>query len=130
MKTIRLETVDGAAEVFATDEIVGPTAGVCRICGCTDDDCSGCIERTGTPCHWVEPDLCSACAQEDHERRFALRALASTERSIASGIAGFIRYRVIGRTVCFFRGHRRGATFNIGDVWTSVCDRCLRRERT
>ena len=35
--------------------------GVCRVCGCTDDDCSGCIERTGEACHWVEPDLCSAC---------------------------------------------------------------------
>jgi hypothetical protein len=33
----------------------------CRLCGCADDDCSGCIERTGEPCHWVEPDLCSAC---------------------------------------------------------------------
>jgi len=34
----------------------------CRECGCTDLDCSGCIAKTGTPCHWVEPDLCSACA--------------------------------------------------------------------
>ncbi|MFW6217430.1 MAG: hypothetical protein ACOC4K_00395 [Verrucomicrobiota bacterium] len=34
----------------------------CRLCGCTDDDCSGCIARTGGPCHWVEEDLCSACA--------------------------------------------------------------------
>ena len=34
---------------------------VCRVCGCTDDDCSGCIERTGHPCSWVEEDLCSAC---------------------------------------------------------------------
>lgn len=33
----------------------------CRICGCTEKNCSGCIERTGEPCHWVEPDLCSAC---------------------------------------------------------------------
>lgn len=33
----------------------------CRICGCTDDDCTGCIAKTGQPCHWVEPDLCSAC---------------------------------------------------------------------
>lgn len=33
----------------------------CRVCGCTDDDCSGCIERTGRPCSWVERDLCSAC---------------------------------------------------------------------
>ena len=34
----------------------------CRSCGCTDDDCSGCIEATGEPCTWVERDLCSACA--------------------------------------------------------------------
>lgn len=33
----------------------------CRECGCTDDDCSGCVAATGEPCHWVEPDLCSAC---------------------------------------------------------------------
>lgn len=40
-------------------------AGVCRWCGCTDDDCSGCIERTGEPCYWVAADLCSACADTD-----------------------------------------------------------------
>lgn len=34
----------------------------CRICGCTEDDCSECVEATGEPCHWVEPDLCSRCA--------------------------------------------------------------------
>ncbi len=33
----------------------------CRVCGCTEDDCSGCIERTGEPCHWIAPDLCSEC---------------------------------------------------------------------
>ena len=33
----------------------------CRECGCTNADCSQCIEKTGTPCYWVEPDLCSAC---------------------------------------------------------------------
>jgi len=36
----------------------------CRICGCTDDDCRQCIEKTGAPCFWIEPDLCSACALE------------------------------------------------------------------
>jgi hypothetical protein len=35
----------------------------CRICGCTDNDCSQCIEKTGEPCHWVEQDLCSACVE-------------------------------------------------------------------
>jgi hypothetical protein len=43
----------------------------CRVCGCTDDDCSGCMERTGEPCHWVSDDLCSACAEKKPER-FAL----------------------------------------------------------
>jgi ParB family chromosome partitioning protein len=39
----------------------------CRVCGCTEDDCSECVEATGEPCHWVEPDLCSRCAAElDH----------------------------------------------------------------
>ncbi len=33
----------------------------CRVCGCTNDDCHACIERTGGPCYWVEDDLCSAC---------------------------------------------------------------------
>jgi len=36
----------------------------CRVCGCTDEDCSQCIKKTGKPCHWVEPDLCSACSDE------------------------------------------------------------------
>lgn len=36
----------------------------CRVCGCTDNECSQCVEATGQPCHWVEPDLCSRCADE------------------------------------------------------------------
>lgn len=39
-----------------------PAVATCRVCGCTDADCSQCIKKTGIPCHWVEPDLCSACA--------------------------------------------------------------------
>ncbi len=35
----------------------------CRACGCTDEDCSGCIQRVGSPCHWVEEDLCSHCQE-------------------------------------------------------------------
>lgn len=36
----------------------------CRVCGCTDDDCSQCVASQGHPCHWVEEDLCSRCAKE------------------------------------------------------------------
>ncbi|MDR1351475.1 MAG: hypothetical protein LBJ59_12015 [Zoogloeaceae bacterium] len=34
----------------------------CRICGCTDDDCRQCVDKTGAPCYWIEEDVCSACA--------------------------------------------------------------------
>ena len=33
----------------------------CRVCGCTDEDCRQCIEKTGESCSWVAEDLCSAC---------------------------------------------------------------------
>lgn len=37
--------------------------GRCRCCGCTDEDCRGCIERTGEPCGWADESrtLCTAC---------------------------------------------------------------------
>ena len=38
-----------------------PAENRCRVCGCTDDDCLRCMLRTGEPCFWFEPDLCSAC---------------------------------------------------------------------
>jgi hypothetical protein len=31
----------------------------CRVCGCTEDH--ACLTADG-PCHWVEDDLCSVCA--------------------------------------------------------------------
>lgn len=33
----------------------------CEKCGCTDEDCSGCVERTGERCCWIKEGLCSAC---------------------------------------------------------------------
>jgi hypothetical protein len=38
---------------------------VCRVCKCTNFDCSQCIEKTGRACRWVESDLCSACAGQE-----------------------------------------------------------------
>lgn len=43
--------------------------GVCRVCGCTDEDCTGCVVKTGAPCSWVEPDLCSACVPVEIRRK-------------------------------------------------------------
>lgn len=36
----------------------------CRVCGCTKTNCQVCIAATGGPCHWVGPDLCSACTPQ------------------------------------------------------------------
>lgn len=33
----------------------------CVGCGCTQKNCKACIEKTGSPCHWVGQNLCSAC---------------------------------------------------------------------
>ena len=40
--------------------------GVCVKCGCTEEDCSGCVARTGAPCSWVDATrtLCSACVEK------------------------------------------------------------------
>lgn len=43
-----------------------PPPGTCVFCGCTDDDCSGCIAHTGHPCHWIDDNfrnICSACVE-------------------------------------------------------------------
>ena len=45
----------------------------CRICGCTDDDCRQCIEKTGHPCRWAEPNLCSRCKDEMEEEDYNMK---------------------------------------------------------
>lgn len=46
----------GGARLSFFYEMGGP---VCRVCGC--DESHACVTN-GVPCHWVEEDLCSACA--------------------------------------------------------------------
>ena len=64
-RVTRREAIRAALRGMEIDEardIRGEPA--CRVCGCTDDDCYACAVRTGQPCCWFEPDLCSACALE------------------------------------------------------------------
>jgi hypothetical protein len=44
----------------------GATRGVCRFCGCTENDCRACIRATGYPCSWIDErhTICSRCV--DH----------------------------------------------------------------
>lgn len=52
----------------AEKKIVDENIQRCRVCGCTEDNCKQCIEKTGSPCYWVEEDLCSACALKPEEK--------------------------------------------------------------
>ena len=54
----------GQPLVMPADQAPTAAGNVCRSCGCTETDCQACYERTGEPCFWVEPDLCSGCALE------------------------------------------------------------------
>ena len=67
----RDEIVTASYEFAEVSEAVSTCVRRCRACGCTDLDCSGCIERTGRPCHWVEADLCSACVPEKQVKKVA-----------------------------------------------------------
>ncbi|MEN6425199.1 MAG: ParB N-terminal domain-containing protein, partial [Phycisphaerales bacterium] len=73
------------AEVTAAPEGKTTGPGVCRVCGCTDDDCSQCVEATGEPCTWVEADLCSRCAaqQSGKTKRKSKRASGARRRKKA-----------------------------------------------
>jgi len=70
------KTYTGHSKLETSEETKGR---VCRICACTDDNCSMCIKLTGQPCHWVEENLCSACvdAVQNHggERKDLIQAI-------------------------------------------------------
>ena len=77
----RAETVDERAETVDEDEQK------CRVCGCTDDmACPG-------GCYWVEPDLCSRCAErmrrEDvsHQPEYSSAVAAAPETVDEKAIA-------------------------------------------
>lgn len=54
---------DGAVPRYRpTVDVALPEFHLCQVCGCTDEDCSQCVELTGRPCVWSADDLCSACA--------------------------------------------------------------------
>jgi len=55
--------------------------GRCRVCGCTDDNCSACVAVIGEPCYWREPGLCSACGPMELTRA-GVAELARLEREI------------------------------------------------
>jgi len=39
----------------------------CRVCGCSE--AKACVDKNGKACHWVEADLCSACASNAKKKK-------------------------------------------------------------
>ncbi|WP_149525662.1 hypothetical protein [Sphingobacterium hotanense] len=47
-------------------EVIPTVEGTCFLCGCTNDNCIRCIEKTGKPCSWANAarTICTACREE------------------------------------------------------------------
>ena len=58
---IKLGQIELEKRAIITPPLGITAPGICKVCGCTDGDCSQCINAQGFPCHWVEDDLCSRC---------------------------------------------------------------------
>lgn len=64
----------------------GGIRGTCRVCGCTEEDCSQCVEETGESCDWAteDQDLCTRCAMKEVEAAEKDRAEAKKPRKKAA----------------------------------------------
>lgn len=70
----------------------------CRVCGCTQHDCSECVEKTGRSCYWIEADLCSACVVLDAAQVLKLGPLSVPEIAVQVGVSEAAIMSVLG---CF-----------------------------
>lgn len=67
------DEIHALAKAFDFDRVLLMTIGcgleprLCRVCACSEwDACASDLLGTGS-CHWVEHDLCSACADKAEE---------------------------------------------------------------
>lgn len=76
---------DPGGRVMILCEGSGMPMRTCRVCGCTDEDSSVCIAKTGYACSWVDKDLCSTCSTP--EQVVAAKAAALTSMAAELGIS-------------------------------------------
>ncbi len=72
----------------------------CKVCGCTDDDCRQCIEKTGHPCHWIKKDLCSACNDLKITKQINMKLYIAINGDMSSKIILFAENRKEARKIC------------------------------
>jgi len=93
---------------------------VCRECGCTEQDCRQCIERTGEPCDWTDATrtLCTACAAVGRASLRRSGATAPTFDALlgAQEIADYLGVCVVTVRRMAQRGEFPGAV-RVGREW-------------
>lgn len=52
----------GAFATAAGRRVAASMPKACVECGCTEDDCSTCVEKSGAPCSWFNEFICTTCA--------------------------------------------------------------------
>jgi ParB/RepB/Spo0J family partition protein len=70
--------------------------GKCRVCGCVEENCQKCVERTGSSCSWTseKEDLCTACLpliEADISVLFSGRNALPDQGTITKLNAAFVR---------------------------------------
>lgn len=60
---------------------IKPSWDDCAVCGCTNEDCSQCVEVTGEPCYWARPAVCSRCADRMRPQRRAPAGAGAPRRA-------------------------------------------------
>lgn len=102
----------------ASDETPAPKVRACRICGCTDDN--ACLVDN-IPCHWVEADLCSACAENGNREKPTRKKkskpadLVNDEPPGADMAAARYRFNGHGIFVSAGIGGKEFGTFRVSD---------------
>ena len=71
----------------------------CGFCGCTD--ISACVHEDGTPCAWIDDDLCSVCDEKMPVVRDKLLAAASSLAAASADCIEFVRHPGAPRSAQF-----------------------------
>lgn len=71
------------------EAIHAPDGRRCRVCGCTD--ITACVDEDGSPCAWVDDDLCTLCDERLPVIKDKLLAAASSFAAAAGDCADAAR---------------------------------------
>lgn len=92
-----------ARELAERYPLLAAAPGTCRVCGCTAD--RACHLPEFGPCWWIEPNLCSYCA----EPAIVVALFADMQRRLEAGQT-FARFEIDGWSRRAYSALRRAST--------------------